>query len=189
MLPLRRSLLLGAVSAALLSPAAAAPRLIVAYPPEGHRVAYDHVILEGSVSPGARLTIGGRAAEVAPDGLYTLWWPLSPGLNTLRLVTTVGGESSSRVLHVTRTVTAPLPARPTALRPGSLTPTGRMEFWDPAGDSPAERQLEVSFEGSPGAAPVSGWEAAPRRPCAKFVQAATAPPGCCRSAVCSTRRA
>ena len=151
MLPLRRSLLLGAVSAALLSPAAAAaPRLIVAYPPEGHRVAYDHVILEGSVSPGARLTIGGRAAEVAPDGLYTLWWPLNPGLNTLRLVTTVGGESSSRVLHVTRTVTAPLPARPTALRPGSLTPAGRMEFWDPAGDSPAERQLEVSFEGSPG---------------------------------------
>ena len=147
----RRSLLLGAVSAALASPSAAAPtpRLVVAYPPDGHRVAHDHVILEGSVGPGARLTVGGRAAEVAPDGLFTLWWPLSPGLNTLRLVTTSGGQSSSRTVRVTRTVAAPLPARPTAIRPGSLNPAGRLEFWDLAGDA-AERQFEVSFEGSPG---------------------------------------
>lgn len=149
--PLRRSLLAAALLfSAPLGTAAAAPRLIVAYPPDGHRIAHDHVILEGSVSPGARLTVGGRAAEVAPDGLYTLWWPLSPGVNTLRLVSTLGGLSSTRTVRVTRTVAAPLPARPAAIRPGSVIPAGRLEFWDAAHDSPAERQFEVGFEGSPG---------------------------------------
>lgn len=137
---------------ALSAPAAAqvSPRLIVAYPPDGHQVAYDRVILEGSVSPGASLSIGGVRAEVAPDGLYTLWYPLKPGVNSLRLVTTLSGKSRSTVLKVTRLVRTALPSRPTAIRPGSVSPAGRLEFWDVGGDTPEERTFEVSFEGSPG---------------------------------------
>lgn len=128
----------------------AAPSVFVAYPPDGHRVPFDHVILEGSVTPGAGLTVSGVRAEVASDGLYTLWWPLKPGVNALRLVATLGGQSGSAVVRVTRTVPAPLPAAPTAIRPGSVAPSGRVEFWDLAGDSPAERTVRVAFEGSPG---------------------------------------
>lgn len=146
---MRLSLLpLGLCTLLATASAQVAPRLIVAYPPDGHTVTADHVIVEGSVSPGARLQISGKPAEVAPDGLYTLWWPLSPGVNTLRLVTTAGGQTASRTVKVTRRT--PLPAQPTAIRPGSLQPSGRMEFWDLANDSPAERQFEVRFEGSPG---------------------------------------
>ncbi|GAA5532382.1 N-acetylmuramoyl-L-alanine amidase family protein [Deinococcus aluminii] len=149
-MPLRRAVLTFALLAApALSSASAAPEVFVAYPPEGYRVAFDHVILEGSVPPGAGLKIGGEAVPVGPDGLFMLWWPLRPGANDLRLSTTVGGQTGTRTLHVTRTVVAPLPATPTQIDPESVTPREPLEFWDAAGDAPAERTVTVAFLGSP----------------------------------------
>ena len=78
----------------LLLSAQAAPSVFVAYPPDGHRLPYSHVILEGSVTPGATLKVSGQAVPVGPDGLYTLWWPLKLGLNDLSLVATQGGQSA-----------------------------------------------------------------------------------------------
>ncbi|WP_221089051.1 N-acetylmuramoyl-L-alanine amidase [Deinococcus aquaedulcis] len=141
-------LVLGAALA--LSSAQAAPSVYVAYPPDGHRVAFDHVILEGSVSPGAALTVSGVAVPTGPDGLFITWWPLKAGANALRLVARQGGQSVSRVLTVTRTVPASLPAVPTAIARASVQPAQPTEFWDPAGDTPAERRVPVRFQGSPG---------------------------------------
>ncbi|MFC6664073.1 hypothetical protein ACFP9V_01000 [Deinococcus radiopugnans] len=87
----RRVLLALAVSS-LLSATLAAPNVFVAYPEAGHRVAYGHVILEGSVTPGAALTVDGQPVNVGADGLFMEWWPLRPGTNDLRLVARQGGS-------------------------------------------------------------------------------------------------
>ncbi|MDL2345155.1 N-acetylmuramoyl-L-alanine amidase, partial [Deinococcus sp. MIMF12] len=138
-----------ALAAALLgssmgSAALAAPDIFVAYPPPGHRVASDHVLLEGSVPAGATLRIGGRAAEVGPDGLFILWWPLRVGTQDLRLVTTLRGETGTRTLRVTRTARTVLPAAPTALTAASVQPAHDHTFWDAAGDSGTERTVPVA---------------------------------------------
>ncbi|SMB93417.1 N-acetylmuramoyl-L-alanine amidase [Deinococcus hopiensis KR-140] len=138
------------LSASVLTAARAAPEIFIAYPPEGHRVTSDHVLLEGSVTAGAALKIGGRAVAVGSDGLFILWWPLRVGVNDLRLTATAGAESGTRTLRVTRGDLAPLPARPTAIDRSSVTPNVSSEFWDAAHDSPAERTVRVSFRGAPG---------------------------------------
>ncbi|QFP76329.1 N-acetylmuramoyl-L-alanine amidase [Deinococcus sp. AJ005] len=135
---------------ALTSAAWAAPNVFVAYPDAGHRVAYDHVILEGSVTPGASLTVDGRAVKVGADGLFMEWWPLKPGTNDLRLMARQGGQSGVTTLKVIRTVFKATPARPTAIDAGSAQPREVREFWDLAGDSPAERSVPLAFQGSPG---------------------------------------
>ena len=56
--------------AALLGAARAAPAIFVAYPESGARVAFDHVILQGSVTPGSTLSVSGKAVKVGPDGLF-----------------------------------------------------------------------------------------------------------------------
>ncbi|QLG10540.1 N-acetylmuramoyl-L-alanine amidase [Deinococcus sp. D7000] len=145
----RRVLLALAVSS-LLSATLAAPNVFVAYPEAGHRVAYGHVILEGSVTPGAALTVDGRPVNVGADGLFMEWWPLRPGTNDLRLVARQGGQSGVTTLKVIRTVSSAIPARPSAIDAASVQPREVREFWDPAGDSPAERSIELSFQGSPG---------------------------------------
>jgi N-acetylmuramoyl-L-alanine amidase len=146
-----RSVLMFALLAAPLTSAArVAPDVFVAYPPADYRVAFDHVILEGSVTPGATLKVSGQAAPVGADGLFMLWWPLRVGTNDLRLVASVGGQTGSRTLRVVRTVPRTLPATPTAIDRESLTPREHREFWDAAADSPAERSILVSFRGSPG---------------------------------------
>lgn len=145
----RRVLLALAVSS-LLSATLAAPNVFVAYPEAGHRVAYGHVILEGSVTPGAALTVDGRPVNVGADGLFMEWWPLRPGTNDLRLVARQGGQSGVTTLKVIRTVSRVIPARPSAIDAASVQPREVREFWDPAGDSPAERSIELSFQGSPG---------------------------------------
>ncbi|MCP2013653.1 N-acetylmuramoyl-L-alanine amidase [Deinococcus sp. HSC-46F16] len=132
------------------SAAFAAPDIFVAYPPPGHRVASDHVLLEGSVPPGATLRIDGRAAEVGPDGLFILWWPLRVGTQDLRLVSTLRGQTGTRTLRVTRTARPGLPATPTVLDTASIQPAQDHTFWDAAGDSEAERTVPVAFRGSPG---------------------------------------
>ncbi|WP_019584837.1 N-acetylmuramoyl-L-alanine amidase family protein [Deinococcus apachensis] len=148
--PRRAAFALSLLTASALAGAGATPQVFVAYPPEGHRVAFDHVLLEGSVPPGAGLRIGGKAVPVGSDGLFILWWPLRVGTNDLRLSATLGGQTGTRTLHVTRTGVALLPATPTRIDRESLTPREPLEFWDAAGDTPAERTVTVAFRGSPG---------------------------------------
>ncbi|WP_034409130.1 N-acetylmuramoyl-L-alanine amidase family protein [Deinococcus murrayi] len=149
--PPRRAL---ALALALLnSPACAAlaaPDLFIAYPPPGHRVAFDHVLLEGSVPAGATLRIDGRAAEVGPDGLFILWWPLRVGTQDLQLTAALRGQTVTRTLRVTRVVRGVLPATPTVIDPASVQPAQHHALWDPAGDSDAERTVPVALRGSPG---------------------------------------
>ncbi|KQQ99437.1 N-acetylmuramoyl-L-alanine amidase [Deinococcus sp. Leaf326] len=136
--------------ASLPGAALAAPTVYVAYPPPDHRVTADHVILEGRVTPGAALKIGAQSVAVGADGLFMLWWPLKSGVNDLRLVATRAGQTGRRTVRVTRSVPGPLPARPTAIAPGDLLPAADLEFWDAAGDTPAERRVRLGFRGSPG---------------------------------------
>ncbi|MGG6498897.1 UNVERIFIED_CONTAM: N-acetylmuramoyl-L-alanine amidase, partial [Bacteroidetes bacterium 56_B9] len=77
-------------------------------------------------------------------------WPLKPGVNDLRLVSTRAGRKSAQTLRVTRTVPRALPASPTFIEATSVTPRTDLEFWDSAADTPAERSVQVSFRGSPG---------------------------------------
>ena len=130
--------------------ALAAPDVLIAYPPQDYRVRYANVILEGSVTPGANLTINGQAVPVGPDGLFMQWWPLKAGLNTLKLVTRQGSQTGSATLRVTRTPDKVMPATPTAIDRTSVTPRENIEFWDAARDTPAERTIPISFRGSPG---------------------------------------
>ncbi len=134
----------------LASAALAAPDVFVAYPQPGQRVAFDHIILEGSVTPGASLTVDGRGVNVGPDGLFMEWWPLKPGTNDLRLVARQGGQSGVASLKVIRTVAQATAARPTTIDAQSVQPREGREFWDPAGDAPDERSVELRFQGSPG---------------------------------------
>ncbi|GHF28544.1 N-acetylmuramoyl-L-alanine amidase [Deinococcus metalli] len=127
-----------------------APDVFVAYPDAGASVAFDHVILEGSVSPGGDLRIDGKRVPVGPDGLFMEWWPLRPGVNDLRLVTTRAGRTGTLTWRVTRTATRTLPARPTAVEGGSVRPGVQQVYWDAVNDTPAERAVTVSFRGSPG---------------------------------------
>ena len=151
---IRRAAILACAAALPLSlpgaGAQATPEIFVAYPAEGARVPFDHIILEGSVLPGAALTVDGRAVKVGPDGLFMEWWPLKPGVNDLRLVSTRAGRKSAQTLRVTRTVPRALPASPTFIEATSVTPRTDLEFWDSAADTPAERSVQVSFRGSPG---------------------------------------
>ncbi|WP_135227860.1 N-acetylmuramoyl-L-alanine amidase family protein [Deinococcus fonticola] len=130
--------------------ALAAPDVFIAYPPPEYRVRYANVIVEGSVTPGATLTINGKAVAVGPDGLFMEWWPLKAGVNTLKFVTRQGKQAGSATLRVTRTLAQGMPATPTAIARTSVTPRENIEFWDAARDSPAERTVLISFQGSPG---------------------------------------
>jgi N-acetylmuramoyl-L-alanine amidase len=142
--------LLALAALCLACAARAAPEVFIAYPEPGHRVAHDHVILEGSVTPGASLTVDGKTVLVGADGLFMEWWPLRAGTNELRLVAHQGGQSGVRVLKVVRSVVQATAARPTAIDAQSVQPREGREFWDLAGDAPAERSVELSFQGSPG---------------------------------------
>lgn len=141
---------LGALLIAASAAASAAPSIYVAYPSDNYRVAFDHVILEGSVPAGASLKISGQSVPVAPDGLFMLWYPLNVGVNNLKLVASQGGQTGSTNLKITRTAKQVLPGKPTAIVRASVTPRSNIEFWDAPEDSPAERSILVSFEGAPG---------------------------------------
>lgn len=136
--------------AAGLTSAFAAPSVYVAYPKPEYRVAFDHVILEGSVTAGASLKVDGQAVQVASDGLFMLWWPLKVGVNDLKLVVTQGGQSGSTTVRVIRTSIPAVPATPTAIAKGSVLPKDNIEFWDAPEDSPEERTVQISFRGSAG---------------------------------------
>ncbi|WP_291428733.1 N-acetylmuramoyl-L-alanine amidase [Deinococcus sp.] len=125
--------------------------VFVSYPPEGHRVAHANVILQGHVPPGSSLSVSGRAVPTGPDGLFMEWWPLKPGVNTLTLTARQGSRVTGRTLRVTRVAAPILPTRPTRILPGSVTPAQPVEFWDATGDTPTERRVPVSVQGSAGA--------------------------------------
>lgn len=141
--------LLAALS--LSSALAAAPDIYVAYPPENYTMPFDHVLLEGSVPPGASLRINGRSVDTGQDGLFIEWLPLQAGPNVLRLESSLNGERALREFRVTSKLPAPLPATPTAIVEGSVTPAADLKLYD-LGGSLASRTLNVSFRGSPGAA-------------------------------------
>lgn len=131
-----------------ISVGAAAPSIFVAYPPKGHRVPFSHVLLEGSVTAGSTLKIDGRTAAVGADGLYILWWPLKPGINNLKMVSTLGGRSTVKYHKVIRKVPYGMPSKPTAIQRSSVWPNIPLEFWDIARDQPHERTVTISFRGS-----------------------------------------
>ncbi|MGY2893028.1 N-acetylmuramoyl-L-alanine amidase family protein [Deinococcus sp. UYEF24] len=125
--------------------------IYVAYPKDGYKVAADHVIFEGSVLPGASLSVGGRALEVGPDGLFIEWLPLKPGLNTLSLVSVSGGKTSTLTYSVTSSPPGS-PARTMSEKivPGSLTPDGPWVRYGVNTLSLPDRRLDFAFSGRPG---------------------------------------
>jgi len=98
--------------------------VFVAYPKNGAVVAFDHVIFEGSVRPGATLSVNGRPVPVGPDGLFSEWLPLAPGVNALTLVSVLNGAGTTLRFTVTSRVPARLGSVPARIVPGSATPDG-----------------------------------------------------------------
>ncbi len=127
---------------------AAAPEVVVAYPPPNFTVAYDHVIFEGHVTPGASLTLDGKVIQVGPDGLFMEWLPLKAGKNSLKLLGTLGGERRAVTFNVTFSRPAALPQQPTVIKAGTLTPRQPLNFYTRLPDE--GRTLSVGFQGSPG---------------------------------------
>ena len=113
-----------------LGGALAAPAILVAYPPENYVVAFDHVLFEGSVAPGAGLSLNGRAVPVGPDGLFILWLPLRPGSNALQLVSRSGASRVARTFRVTRQAWA-APFTGGAFKPSAAPQVGQVTAADP----------------------------------------------------------
>ncbi len=132
-----------------LSALAAAPDVYVAYPPDKYSVTFDHVLLEGSVPAGASLSVNGQPAPVGPDGLFILWQPLRAGVNTLTLSSTLNGQTGTRALTVTSAPPTALPARPTSIAAGSVTPASSKRLYALPPTLEA-RTITVTFRGSPG---------------------------------------
>ncbi|WP_161883232.1 N-acetylmuramoyl-L-alanine amidase family protein [Deinococcus alpinitundrae] len=125
-----------------------APEIVVAYPPANTSVPYDHVIFEGHVTPGANLSLNGRALNVGTDGLFMEWLPLKVGKNALKLLSVLGSQRRAVTFNVSFNPPLALAARPTAIRAGTLTPNRALNLYTrvPAGG----RTLTVAFQGSPG---------------------------------------
>ncbi len=140
----------GAVPALTVPATLATVSIFVAYPKDGSQVAADHVIFEGSVLPGASLSVNGRALNVGPDGLFSEWLPLSPGVNALTLASVLGGRTSILNYSVTSSPAARLPVAPATIIAGSLTPDGPLIRYGADTLGVQDRRLEVSFRGSPG---------------------------------------
>ena len=134
--------------AATAQAAPSAPDIVVAYPPANYSVPYDHVIFEGHVNPGADLSINGRALKVGSDGLFMEWLPLKPGNNALKLLSTLGLQRRATTFNVSFNPPVTLPARPTAIQAGTLTPNRALNLYTrlPEGG----RSFTVGFQGSPG---------------------------------------
>ena len=143
--PLALALSLTLASAALAPNGG--PLIEVAYPPANYTVAFDHVIFEGHVSPGAGLSVNGRALKVGPDGLFMEWLPLRPGRNALKLLSTSGMGKRASTFTVTSNPPKALPERPTAIRAGTLSPDRSLNIFTRL-DAPG--RLDVRFQGSPG---------------------------------------
>ena len=125
----------------------------VAYPVSGKTVPFDHVIFEGSVLPGASLSVNGRPLAVGPDGLFMEWLPLKPGLNDLLLSSTLNGQVSTLPFRITSAPPAPpapLPSVPARILSPSALPDGAWIRYGVPTLSPEDRRLNFGFSGSPG---------------------------------------
>lgn len=132
--------------------------IFVAYPPDKYSVAFDHVLLEGSVKAGASLTLNGQEVNVGTDGLFIEWVPLNLGDNLLTLETVLGGVSSKLERTLTRQSAAPLAtgliatgliaAGPAQIVAGSLSPAAdRIAYVQPV--TLEMRAVAVAFRGTP----------------------------------------
>lgn len=136
-----------ASAAALLPPISDAP-IFVAYPPNGHTVPYANVLLEGSVKPGATLTLNGQAVDVGGDGLFIEWVPLKPGENVLVLESTGGGQVARQELRVTSAPPQVLTGAAQIVA-ASLTPAAdRVAYLQPP--TLEARAVPVAFTGTAG---------------------------------------
>ncbi|GGQ93359.1 N-acetylmuramoyl-L-alanine amidase [Deinococcus ruber] len=122
----------------------------MAYPANGAKVAFDHVIFEGSVLPGATLSVNGRKLDVGPDGLFMEWLPLTPGVNDLLLSSVSGSQTSALSFRVVSAPAAPLPASPARITPGSALPDGGWIRYGVPTLALEDRRLTFAFSGSPG---------------------------------------
>lgn len=135
------------VAGALLPPISTEP-MFVAYPPDKYTVAFDHVLLEGSVLPGASLTLNGKAVDVGADGLFIEWVPLNPGENVLRLSTTLNGATSTLERRVTSAPPAPLTGAAQIVAASVLPAADRTAYLPP--QNLEMRGVPVAFAGTPG---------------------------------------
>jgi len=131
--------------ATLTSALAAPPAIYVAYPNAVADVPFDHVLLEGSVSRGASLTLNGKAVNTAPDGLFIEWVPLQKGFNLLKLESTQGAEKASTELKVTSSSPAALPETPTVIVKDSVSPSSDALYYGASGQA-----VQISFQGATG---------------------------------------
>ena len=126
--------------------ARAAPDLIfVAYPPPNYEVGFDHVLFEGSVLPGANLLVDGKAVDTGNDGLFIEWLPLKPGVNTIKLESTLGSDKANQEIKVTSSPDVPPPSAPTKIVEDSIDPYNETVFYSNLGQT-----VTVDFVGSPG---------------------------------------
>ena len=135
-----------ASSPQLLPPVSDEP-IYVAYPPDKYSVAFDHVLIEGSVKAGATLSISGTPIKVGPDGLFIEWFPLAAGENVLKLESVLAGVTSTKQLTVTSTPAQPLSGA-VQIAASSLVPAAdRIAYVQPA--NLEMRGVPVSFSGTP----------------------------------------
>lgn len=131
----------------LLPPVSDAP-IYVAYPPDKHTVAFDHVLLEGSVRPGATLTLNGQPVEVGEGGLFIEWVPLKPGENVLALESAQGGTVSRQEVRVTSAPPQVLTGAAQIAAPSLLPVADRVAYVQP--QNLEMRAVPVAFTGTPG---------------------------------------
>lgn len=131
----------------LLPPVSAAP-IYVAYPPDGHKVAFDHVLLEGSVQVGAKLTINGQPVEVGSDGLFIEWWPLKPGQNVLKMQSILAGATHLLDLRVESCIPTPISGEAKIVTASALPTYNRIAYVQPS--QLEMRAVPLGFTGTQG---------------------------------------
>ncbi|RJF71034.1 N-acetylmuramoyl-L-alanine amidase [Deinococcus cavernae] len=122
--------------------------IYVAYPGDKYTVAFDHVLIEGSVKPGATLSISGMPTLVGADGLFIEWVPLKEGENTLTLSSTLNGQTSTRELRITSTPPKTLTGAAQIVADSALPAVDRVAYLQPT--NLEMRGVPVSFTGTAG---------------------------------------
>jgi N-acetylmuramoyl-L-alanine amidase len=142
---MKKLALIGTLLIVSLAARAAPEAIFVAYPPPNYEVGFDHVLLEGSVLPGATLTIDGKAVDTGTDGLFIEWLPLKAGLNAIKLESSLGAEKATQEFKVTSSPASSLPSAPTKIVADSIDPYNETVFYSNLGQN-----ITVAFVGSPG---------------------------------------
>jgi len=131
----------------LLPPVSDAP-IYVAYPPDKHTVAHTNVLVEGSVKPGASLTLNGQAVDVGADGLFIEWVPLKPGENVLVLESAQGGTVTRQELRVTSAPPQVLTGAAQIVAASLLPAADRVAYMQP--QNLEMRAVPLAFSGTAG---------------------------------------